>query len=280
MCSHAPQTKCSCPFAVECEHDGHGRVTVWQTAPHQFHDPNSLADLAQLKLDETLEALAIVLLRRGVKPAQVCMELNNMPFAGTAPSTSGGGDGLAFFANARQCVSLAQIYAVRKKMRRDAGFGLTSDPQAVATQMAELMKAGCIGCYQPYKQPDSSKEGAGQPLVIVLQTNFQKRMLNEFGRRLVFLDATGGTNRYGYPFYGVVVSGDQQAGRVGSPAELQAVQAQPPYSPVHPTLPATLQVLDESGRGVPVGWMICSSDTAEVIELFLRTLQRGVSVAK
>lgn len=38
-----------------------------------------------------------------------------------------------------------------------------------------------------------------------------------------------------------------------------------------------LQVLDEHGRGVPVGFMICSSDTVEVVEKFLRALQEGVS---
>lgn len=38
-----------------------------------------------------------------------------------------------------------------------------------------------------------------------------------------------------------------------------------------------LQVQDDTGRGVPVGFMICGSDTAEVIERFLRELQRGVS---
>jgi hypothetical protein len=39
-----------------------------------------------------------------------------------------------------------------------------------------------------------------------------------------------------------------------------------------------LQVLDEHGRGVPVGFMISSSDTVEVVEKFLRALQQGVSV--
>lgn len=41
--------------------------------------------------------------------------------------------------------------------------------------------------------------------------------------------------------------------------------------------PTCLQVVDESGRGVPVGFMICSADPAEVVEKFLRELQRGVS---
>jgi hypothetical protein len=41
-----------------------------------------------------------------------------------------------------------------------------------------------------------------------------------------------------------------------------------------------LQVLDEHGRGVPVGFMISSSDTVEVVEKFLRALQQGVSVGQ
>lgn len=211
VCAQA--TKCDCPFAVVCEHDGNGRASISQTEAHQFHDPTNIAEQAQLKLDATLEALAMVLLRRGVKPAQVCMELNNMPFTANEPSTSTTG-GLAFYANARRCCSLAQVYALRKTMRRDAGFGLTSDPRALAAQMAELLKEGCIGYYQPYKQGDDSKNDAGQPLIIVIQTPFQKGMQNELGGRLAFMDSTGGTNKYGYQFYALVVrAGRQRAER-------------------------------------------------------------------
>ena len=58
--------------------------------------------------------------------------------------------------------------------------------------------------WQPYKE--RGDDGQEQPLVIILQTPFQKRMLNEFGCRLVFLDATCGTNKYGYMTYALVVS--------------------------------------------------------------------------
>lgn len=53
-------------------------------------------------------------------------------------------------------------------------------------------------------------------------------------------------------------------------ARLQSHAATLLYSPL-------LQVQDDTGRGVPVGFMVCGSDTAEVIERFLRELQRGVS---
>ena len=70
--------------------------------------------------------------------------------------------------------------------------------------MEEYAKAGCVVYWQPYRE--RGDDGQEQPLVIILQTPFQKRMLNEFGRRLVFLDATGGTNKYGYMTYALVVS--------------------------------------------------------------------------
>ena len=38
------------------------------------------------------------------------------------------------------------------------------------------------------------------------QVSFQARMLDQFGRRLVFMDATFGVNKYGYPLYALVVS--------------------------------------------------------------------------
>ena len=41
-----------------------------------------------------------------------------------------------------------------------------------------------------------------------------------------------------------------------------------------------LQVQDDRGMGVPVGFMVCSSDTVEVVGAFLRALQQGVSNAQ
>jgi hypothetical protein len=95
------------------------------------------------------------------------------------------------------------VYALQKRLRRLAGYGITSDPKAVAAQMEEYRKVGCVAFWQPYVQ---HADGQEQPLIIILQTPWQQRMLNEFGRRLVFLDATGGTNKYGYMAYALVVS--------------------------------------------------------------------------
>ena len=50
-------------------------------------------------------------------------------------------------------------------------------------------------------------------------------------------------------------------------------------SPFTSTLSPYVQVQDDMGRGVPVGEMICSSETTEVVEKFLRVLQQGVSTS-
>lgn len=198
-CARASQ--CGCPFELELRHDGSGCVSIWQTEAHQFHDPTSAADLSQLKLDPDLEAHACTLLRAGLKPAQVCGVLEEMVRNGTHNGT--GGAALTH-ANARICPSPAQVAALRKRMLRESGFGLTSDPVALAALVAELKAAGCIAHYQPYKAP-AKEGGQGQDLVVVIQTPFQARMLNQFGSRLTFMDSTGTTNQYGYPLYALVV---------------------------------------------------------------------------
>lgn len=223
-------SKYGCPYAVKVKHCGNGTVDVWQTGGHQFHDPYSPAELCQLRMGQEAEALARLLLRHGILPTQVTTEVNNHFFRETGSSTgcptgsssgSGSGEaGLAVYSNARRVIALHQVQALQKRLRREAGFGLTSDEQAVAVQMAVLQKDACVPFYQPYKQgskegesskeDEGSKEGQsskpGQPLIIILQTPFQKRMLLAFGRRVVFLDATGGTNKYGYMMYALVVS--------------------------------------------------------------------------
>lgn len=229
VCSHSPATKCGCPFALEIKHRGGGLVEVWQTEAHQFHDPTSHADLSQLRMSPQAEAYASWLLECGTPPVRVALLVNNKLVKDGAAAPAGGPDdsngssdgggsaepgssgdnstmGLALFSNARLFITKEQVKALLKRIQREAGFGLTTDERAVAAQMAVLAKEGCLGFYQPYKQGGKDGKG-GQPLIIILQTRFQKRMLLAFGRRLVFLDATGGTNKYGYMLYAVVVSG-------------------------------------------------------------------------
>ncbi|EFN56864.1 hypothetical protein CHLNCDRAFT_144489 [Chlorella variabilis] len=240
VCSHA--SKCSCPYTLELRHPaGSEVVSVWQTAPHQFHDPTSADSQAQLRMHPRLEAMATVMIESGATPTSICTRLNNMVHDPADPLGLGGGTtGLQHFSSARVSIIPRQIYVLIKKLRRAEGLGLTSDVQAMAVLIDELRREGSVLFYQPYKQ--AGRRSGEQPLVIVMQVSFQARMLDQFGRRLVFMDATFGVNKYGYPLYALVVQ-------------------------------------DESGRGVPVSFMVCSSDTAEVVEHFLRTSMEGAQAA-
>jgi len=187
---------------------GSPTAAVVQTSGHHFHDPSSPAELAQLHMHPHLAMLGTTLLKHGCKPQQVCTELNSaaLTLGSAMPggNSSNGGSALEHYSNARTSVTLPQVYALRKQRQRASGYGLTNDHKAVAVQMAVYTQAGHVAHWQPYMQR-SKTGGKDQPLIIIIQTTFQKRMLNEFGRRLVFMDSTGSTNKYGYPLYALTV---------------------------------------------------------------------------
>jgi hypothetical protein len=135
-------------------------------------------------------------------------------------------------------VTPQQITAVIKKWRREQKLDV-DDAGAVDTLVGQYTDQGCVLHYQPYRP--STATTPGQPFVIILSTPFQQRMLDQFGRRLVFMDATGGTNKYGYPFF-------------------------------------TLLVQDDAGRGVPVAFMVSSSEAMEEVQLFLKRAAEAVSM--
>jgi hypothetical protein len=85
-------------------------------------------------------------------------------------------------------------------------------------------------------QERGADKSIAQPFCVILATTFGLRMLDAFGAgedRMVLLDATGGTNTYGYPLYALVV-------------------------------------VDDYGEGVPVAFMITSSHEAKEVETFMR----------
>ena len=227
VCAHA--RKCSCPFMLEFKHDGAGTVSIWQSGTHHFHEPSSAADRATLKLSPEVECQILLLLESGVRP----LKIRNAIYSQYKPSDAD--SSWLDFGDARFCPTLAQITALRKRMLRDQGLNLTSDPAALAASVPRLQEAGCLGYYQPYQEP-CTPEGEGQPLIIILQTPFQKRMLNEFGGRLVHLDATFGTNKYGYPLYAVVVRWGGVRSVCSVPCTCSATLAAP--SPPLPVLSA------------------------------------------
>lgn len=212
--------KCGCPFELQLRREkGSSTVEVWEMEKHQGHDPASAAERAQLKMDPQVQGMVELLLNCGVKPYRVWCTVN----AEQARMGTGSGGSLEAASDARFNITLEQVYAVRKQLQRAAGYGLTSDAAAVAAQMEELSKHGCVSFFQPLLDRCDSgsgttsngqpavriqcEDGWHQPLVSILQTPFQKAMLAEFGQRLVFMDASGGTNKYGYPTYALMVRG-------------------------------------------------------------------------
>lgn len=287
VCARARPTDCGCPYAIEFKHNGNHTVTVTQTEAHHFHDPSSAEDKAKLKIHPLLHTIGTMALRLGVKPMQVCNELNATALR--KGLLGSGGSALEQAGNARASITLAQVKALAKQLRRASGYGLTGDANAITAQLEEYARRGCVPFFQPYRA--SSGPAGEQPLIIILQTPFQQRMLGQFGSHLVFMDATFGTNKYGYPLYALTVSAGQQV--LGSRCWRQAGGGQPRNTWQTCSWQTCMQLLqrpnasclacraaqvqDDVGRGVPVGYMICSSDTVEVVEHFLRVLQQGVS---
>jgi hypothetical protein len=94
--------------------------------------------------------------------------------------------------------------------------------------------------YQPYKPAGHAGEGSEEvPFALVLASPFQVNMLNTFGRKMVHLDGTGGTNKNGFWL-------------------------------------ASLLVVDEFGNDVPVGSLITSSEAALVHTEFLMKMREAV----
>jgi len=205
-----PSANKGCPFMLEVRRRA-GNVEVWQTCSHQFHDPTSAAERGQLRAAPVLEQVAALLIQGGVKPAAVANVAGSLVLAPGDPlglGVNSGSLGAAHFSDGRVSLTKEQVVALKKRILRADGFGRTSDAQAVALFVGELTAAGCLGCYQPYKAACGTGKGRRpeQPLVVVTQTPFQKRMLKEFGHDLVFLDTTFGVTRYGFPLTALLVT--------------------------------------------------------------------------
>ena len=161
-----------------------------------------------------------------MKPFHVWHALNER-----AAAMNGGS--LEAASNARFSITPEQVYALGKQLRRENGFSLATDAAAVAALVAKYNRLGCVPLYQPYKE--GGDRAPEQPLVLVLQTPFQARMLEQFGRRVVFLDATGSTNKYGYPLYALVVRVSTWA---SAPHGTRWRAPALPAAPLAPTRPA------------------------------------------
>ena len=250
-----------CPFQLEVRRPaGSATADVIQTCSHQFHDPASAAERGKLKPHPALEGIAALLLKGGVKPAAVATVAGSVALAPGDPLGLGipsGSLGAAHFANGRVSLTRQQVTALKKRVGRASGFGVSSDAQAVAAYVTELKEAGCLGAYQPYKAACGQGRGRTpeQPIIVVTQTPFQKRMLAAFGRRMVFMDTTFGVTRYGYGLTAMTV-------RAGGGPAMHAAAAQAgvgrrmlptqPYNPHlthHPSSRITPPSLPGAGAG-------------------------------
>ena len=206
-----PAATKGCPFMLEVRRPaGSATADVWQTCSHQFHDPTSAAERGKLKPHPALQSLASLMIEGGVKPASVTNVVGNLALAPGDPLGLGIGSGslgAAHFSNGRISLTQPQVKALKKQIGRAAGFGVTSDAQAVALYVSELEAAGCLGYYQPYKAAcgQGRAEKPEQPLVVVTQTPFQQRMMAEFGQRMVFMDTTFGVTRNGFALTAMLV---------------------------------------------------------------------------
>ena len=115
-------------------------MAVWQTEGHQYHDPSSAADRAELPMHSEVEALVIVLLEGGMKPYNVWRQVH----AGQISMGSQPGGSLEAASDARWNITLPQVYAVRKKLQL-AGRVVSDQrrqEQRLGTTVAELGSSG------------------------------------------------------------------------------------------------------------------------------------------
>jgi hypothetical protein len=210
-------------------------MLVSQEDTHQFHDPLDPASLSKLPLNPDTEAFILQLYSYGIKPAAIVRICNDRHQGSSLPSLPGSSNTpglaglLAQAANSQYTVSYRQVENVIKAYQRARGVDAPDTARVaalVSTQQQDVLH------YQPYSPTPSKSDQSAQPFILILSTPFQRRMLDQFGRRLVFLDATGGTNKYGYMLF-------------------------------------TLLVQDDYGRGVPVAFMVSNSEDADVIKVFL-----------
>ena len=71
---------------------------------------------------------------------------------------------------------------------------------------------------------------------MAIQTEFQKEMLNEYGSRLICIDATHGTTAYDFQLI-------------------------------------TVLVIDDFNQGIPVAWMISNKKSTDSLQVFFQSLR-------
>ncbi|XP_065144594.1 uncharacterized protein [Paramisgurnus dabryanus] len=189
---------------------------------HSGHDPTSSSEVHSEKICEELVKHIQDLLSLGVKPDTILLkshewskeqghtDLNNRAYFVTPKDID----------NIRTCM-------MRKNQQH-------KDDANSTTQLLEGPFRECVVFYQPYS-PQTD-------LVIVLQTPSMRDNLREYGKDIVFMDATHCVNQYGFPLF-------------------------------------TLIVRDSHGHGIPVAYMILGNEKQATIQLALEKLKPTFYIA-
>jgi MULE transposase domain len=148
------------------------------------------------------------------------------------------GQYMASFEGRRKRLTIDDVNKIAKRVARES-FIDANDVAMVNGLVQEMhlthsAEDNPVLFYQPQKLgPDGE---ITQHFIIVLSNRFCLSMLNAFGtenERMILMDATGGTNKCGYPVY-------------------------------------ALLVVDDYREGVPVAFMVTSSQKADEIEVLLK----------
>lgn len=149
---------------------------------------------------------------------------------------TGGESYLQSFTGRRQRLSLQQVKNIAKQVARQSRVH-DNDVLAIEELISSWEPLGPDNPVLFYQPQQTDAEGnITQHFVLVLASSFGLDMINAFGAgddRMVLLDATGGTNQYGYQLYGMLV-------------------------------------VDEWREGVPCAFMITDSQEANEVQKFLQ----------
>jgi len=224
--------------------------------PHTNHELGSLEDVQHLRPPAAVLERGKELLLLGLTNKQVQLRVNKEirtalldPGNSSSSSSSGdvssslveairsGGDAyLQSFVGRRQRLYYRDVKNLQKQLAREQKLH-DNDVLAIEDLISSWEALGSdspVLFYQPQQlDADGNIE---QHFVLVLSSSFGLAMINAFGAgedRMVLMDATGGTNQYGYQLYGMLV-------------------------------------VDEWREGVPGAFMITSSQEASEVETFLK----------
>ena len=236
------QLKCvDCKFDLVVKHEaGAPNVLITERTYHTNHDVGDAAQASYLKPTEQGRLQVCCLLEAGVKPKKNCDVLNRQMDEQMRGCSSK--DYIKSFLDPRQRWTTAMVVAERKAWMRSrmAGADWLPDSQQVKHMVdpqTGIYKDYTVW-YQPY-QPAASDQEEPTPFVLIMASPFQLAMLNEFGRLLTHMDGTGGTNKNGF-------------------------------------LLVTMLVVDECNNGCPTGYMITSSQDADVHQTFIEKMRDAV----